>query len=282
MSYREQFLVKPGDRVRLDHIDSSYKGDHETAEAAAVETERYRRKLTRQQTLLFAEKRHSVLIVLQAPDAGGKDGTINHVFGAFNPQGARVVAFKQPTERELAHDFLWRVHPHTPAGGEIVIFNRSHYEDVLITRVHKAIDKSVWTARYGQIRAFEAGLAAAGTTMLKFFLHISEEEQLGRFADRLNDPTRNWKISDADYAERELWHDYTSATEDALSATSTVEAPWFVIPADHKWFRNLAVSGIVAEAIEALDLAYPPPTVDLAQIRRKYHAAEKAAKKERD
>ena len=282
MSYREQFLVKPGDRVRLDHIDSSYKGDHETAEAAAVETERYRRKLTRQQTLLFAEKRHSVLIVLQAPDAGGKDGTINHVFGAFNPQGARVVAFKQPTERELAHDFLWRVHPHTPAGGEIVIFNRSHYEDVLITRVHKAIDKSVWTARYGQIRAFEAGLAAAGTTMLKFFLHIGEEEQLGRFADRLNDPTRNWKISDADYAERELWHDYTSATEDALSATSTVEAPWFVIPADHKWFRNLAVSGIVAEAIEALDLAYPPPTVDLAQIRRKYHAAEKAAKKERD
>ncbi len=282
MSYREQFLVKPGDRVRLDHIDSSYKGDHETAEAAAVETERYRRKLTRQQTLLFAEKRHSVLIVLQAPDAGGKDGTINHVFGAFNPQGARVVAFKQPTERELAHDFLWRVHPHTPAGGEIVIFNRSHYEDVLITRVHKAIDKSVGTARYGQIRAFEAGLAAAGTTMLKFFLHIGEEEQLGRFADRLNDPTRNWKISDADYAERELWHDYTSATEDALSATSTVEAPWFVIPADHKWFRNLAVSGIVAEAIEALDLAYPPPTVDLAQIRRKYHAAEKAAKKERD
>ena len=279
MDYRDKFIVKPGQRLRLNEVDPSYKGHHETADAAVAETERYHPKLARLQSLLYAEKRRSVLIVLQALDAGGKDGTVNHVFATLNPQGARVVGFKHPTDAELAHDFLWRIHPHAPAKGEIVIFNRSHYEDVLITRVHKLIDEAVWTARYERIREFEKGLADSGTTVLKFFLHISKDEQLSRFGERLEDPAHNWKISDSDYAERGLWDDYITAFEDALSHTSTRHAPWFVIPANHKWFRNLAVSQIVADTIDQLSLSYPPPTVDLMEIRRKYHAAEKAAKK---
>jgi PPK2 family polyphosphate:nucleotide phosphotransferase len=280
MDYRDKFIVKPGQRLRLNEIDPSYKG-HQTADAAIAETERYRLTLTRLQSLLYAEKRHSLLIVLQALDAGGKDGTINHVFAAFNPQGVRVVGFKKPTDAELAHDFLWRVHPYAPARGEIVIFNRSHYEDVLITRVHQLIEKAVWTARYDRIREFEKGLAESGTTVLKFFLHISKDEQLSRFAQRLEDPAHNWKISASDYDERALWNDYITAFDDALSDTSTDHAPWFVIPANHKWFRNLAVSQIVADTIDQLRLSYPPPTVDLTEIRRKYHIAEQAAEKAR-
>jgi PPK2 family polyphosphate:nucleotide phosphotransferase len=281
MDCRDKFIVKPGQRLRLKEIDPSYKGHQEAPDAATGVVEGYRHKLAHLQSLLYAEKQHSLLIVLQALDAGGKDGTINHVFAAFNPQGARVVGFKQPTAVELAHDFLWRIHPHVPAKGEIVIFNRSHYEDVLVTRVHKLIDEAVWTARYDRIREFEKGLTERGTTVLKFFLHISKGEQLSRFAERLEDPSHNWKISNSDYAERALWDEYIAAFEDALSHTSTHHAPWFVIPANHKWFRNLAVSQIVAETIDQLGLSYPPPTVDLTEIRRKYHLAEEAAKKER-
>ncbi|VTZ52093.1 Polyphosphate:AMP/ADP phosphotransferase [Methylocella tundrae] len=280
MDYRDLFFVDPDKTLKLKDVDPAYKGHHETAEAAAADTARYQSELMSRQSLLYAEKNHSVLIVLQALDAGGKDGTVNHVFAAFNPQGANVTGFKQPTPLELAHDFLWRVHPHAPAKGEIAIFNRSHYEDVLVTRVHKLIDKPTLTARYARIREFEKGLAEAGTTILKFFLHISKEEQLARFAERLDDPERNWKISESDYAERALWDDYTIAFEEALSATSTRHAPWFVIPANHKWFRNLAVSQIVADTMDDLHMSYPKPTVDLADIRRKYHAAEKAEKKQ--
>jgi PPK2 family polyphosphate:nucleotide phosphotransferase len=204
--------------------------------------EHYRQKLGQMQTLLYAERKHGILIVLQALDAGGKDGTVNHVFAAFNPQGASVTGFKQPTPLELAHDFLWRVHPHAPPKGWVSIFNRSHYEDVLVTRVHKLINKATWTARYDRIRDFETELFESQTRILKFFLHISKEEQLSRFEQRLDDPTRNWKISESDYSERELWDDYVAAFEDALSATSTHHAPWYVIPSNHKWFRNLAVS----------------------------------------
>jgi PPK2 family polyphosphate:nucleotide phosphotransferase len=278
MDYRKAFFVDPADGLRLDRIDPGYKGEHETADSAKAETEHYRAKLGHLQALLYAQRRHSLLIVLQALDAGGKDGTVGHVLGAFNPQGATVTGFKQPTPIELAHDFLWRIHPHAPARGEVAIFNRSHYEDVLVTRVHKAIEKAVWTSRYRRIREFEEGLAANGTTILKFFLHISKEEQLARFAERLDDPRRNWKISTADYTERELWDDYISAYEDALAATSSQAAPWYVIPADHKWFRNLAVSRIVAETMEGLAMSYPEPTVDLAEIRRRFHRAERAAR----
>ena len=190
-------------------------------------------------------------------DAGGKDGTIRHVFSGVNPQGVDVASFKQPTPLELAHDFLWRVHAQAPRAGQIVIFNRSHYEDVLVTRVHKLVDKKTCARRYEHIRDFEALLAESGTTILKFFLHISKEEQLARFAQRLDDPGRNWKISESDYSERELWDDYVDAYEDAISATSTADAPWYVIPANHKWFRNLAVSQIIADAMADLDLAFP-------------------------
>jgi len=273
MDYRKRFYVNPDEKLRLSKLDPGYRGDHESEAAAKQETEHYRVKLTHQQALLYAQRMHSVLVVLQALDAGGKDGTVSHVFSALNPQGTTVVGFKQPTAADLAHDFLWRVHPHAPGRGEVAIFNRSHYEDVLVTRVHKLIKKATWTARYKRIRQFEAGLADNGTTILKFFLHISEEEQLSRFAERLQDPTRNWKISETDYTERALWDDYIEAFEDAISATSTKEAPWYVIPSNHKWFRNLAVSQIMADTMESLSMAFPEPSVDLAEIRRKYHAA---------
>jgi PPK2 family polyphosphate:nucleotide phosphotransferase len=275
MHFESMFRVKPGGKLRLNHLDPSYKGEHESEAAAKQETEHYREKLAHQQALLYAERKHSVLVVLQALDAGGKDGTVNHVFTALNPQGTSVVGFKQPTPLELAHDFLWRVHPHAPGRGDVAIFNRSHYEDVLVTRVHKLIREATWTARYERIREFERGLTDNGTTILKFFLHISKKEQLARFAQRLDDPKRNWKISESDYTERALWDDYIAAFEDAISATTTHEAPWYVIPSNHKWFRNLAVSQIMADKMEELGMAFPKPTVDLADVRRKYHAAER-------
>jgi PPK2 family polyphosphate:nucleotide phosphotransferase len=279
MDYRKRMLVNPGRRLNLKDADPAFHGRHETKEEAAPELERYRQKLIQLQTLLYAEKKHSVLIVLQALDAGGKDGTIKHVFGALNPQGASVASFKQPTPIERDHDFLWRVHPHAPPKGWLAIFNRSHYEDVLVTMVHKLVDKPTCTARYDLIRAFELGLKESGTTVLKFFLHISKEEQLARFGKRLEDPARNWKISESDYSERPLWDDYMEAFEDALSATSTRETPWYVIPANRKWFRNLAVSQIVADTMEELGMSFPEPTVDLAEIRQKYHVAEREEEK---
>ncbi len=278
MDYRKEFRVAPDSKLKLEKLDPGYKGRHELPDEAKQEIDTYQQKLFRQQALLYAEHKHSILVVLQALDAGGKDGTIKHVFTALNPQGATVASFKQPTSNELAHDFLWRVHPHAPGKGEIVIFNRSHYEDVLVTRVHKLIDKDVWTERYQRIHDFEALLTENGTTIIKFFLHISREEQLARFEQRLDDPNRNWKISESDYSERALWDDYIAAFQDAISATSTSHAPWYVIPSNHKWFRNLAVSQIMADTMEDLKLAFPPPSVDLADIRRKYHAVVKQEK----
>jgi PPK2 family polyphosphate:nucleotide phosphotransferase len=283
MDYRKEFRVEPDAKVKLRKLDPAYTGKDELHDEAKKETEVYLRKLFEQQVLLYAEHKHSILVVLQALDAGGKDGTIKHVFTALNPQGTFVTSFKQPTPAELMHDFLWRVHPHAPGKGEIAIFNRSHYEDVLVPRVHKLIGKETWTKRYQQIRDFESLLSENGTTILKFFLHISKEEQLARFAQRLDDPKRNWKISESDYTERLLWDDYIEAFEDGIRATSTKQAPWYVIPADHKWFRNLAVSQIMADTMEDLKLSFPPPSVDLAVIRRKYHAAlkeEKGSKKQ--
>src|SRR5271166_2927774 len=282
MDYRKEFRIDPDDKVKLNKRDPAYTGKHLSEDEAKQEIERYQQKLFNQQALLYAEHKHSILIVLQALDAGGKDGTISHVFTALNPQGTFVASFKQPTPTELAHDFLWRVHPHAPGKGQIGIFNRSHYEDVLAPRVHKLIDKATWTMRIQHIRDFDALLAENGTTILKFFLHISKEEQLARFAQRLDDPNRNWKISETDYTERALWDDYIDAFDDVIRTTSTKEAPWYVIPANHKWFRNFAVSQILADTMEELKLAFPPPSVDLAAVRRKYHEAleeEKGGKK---
>jgi PPK2 family polyphosphate:nucleotide phosphotransferase len=278
LDYRKAFRVKPRQKLKLSKIDPAYKGKHESEAAAKQDTEHYIKKLARQQTLLYADNKHSVLVVLQAMDAGGKDGTIKHVFGAVNPQGVRVARYNVPTPVESAHDFLWRVHPHAPGNGEIAIFNRSHYEGVLVERVHKLVNKATWTERYRNIRDFEALLIEKKTTILKFFLHIGKDEQLARFGQRLDDPARNWKISEADYTERGFWDAYVDAYEDAITATSTADAPWYVIPSNHKWFRNLAISQIMADTMADLELAFPPPPVNLADIKRKYHAAVQQAK----
>jgi PPK2 family polyphosphate:nucleotide phosphotransferase len=276
MNYQQKFRVAPGARVALDQIDPAFKDAHKNHKEAAEEIEHCQRRLRELQDLLCAERKQSMLICLQAMDTGGKDGTINHVLGAMNPQGCRVAAFKQPSTEELAHDFLWRVHRQAPARGEVVIFNRSHYEDVLIARVHNLVPPDVWSRRYDQINAFEQGLVLHRTRILKFYLHISKEEQLKRFKKRLDDPARQWKISEADYSERTYWDDYVAAYEDALSRCSEPDAPWFIIPANHKWFRNLAVARIVVEHLEAMAMTYPPPAVDIEQIRREYHAASKS------
>lgn len=281
MDYRKQFLVKPGSRVRLADLDHSIALKGTEKKSAASEFEKLKSRMDELQFRLYAERKHSLLICLQAPDAGGKDGTIRHVFGSINPQGCRVVSFKEPSSEELAHDFLWRIGHHTPRKGEIMIFNRSHYEDVLIVRVHDLVPKKVWSQRYELINDFEKRLVASGTQVLKFYLHISKDEQLRRFKKRLEDPERHWKISDADYSERRHWNDYRSAYEDALSKCNTPDAPWFVIPSDDKAFRNLAISSIIVDALEKMDMQLPKPTVNLAEIRKKYHEAvgRKMAKK---
>ncbi len=274
MKYSENFRVKPGNTVRLNKIDAAFKDKHEDQASALVEIEKFTHRLRELQYLLYAEGKRSLLIVLQAMDAGGKDGTINHVLGSMNPQGARVYGFKVPSAEEAAHDFLWRIHQAAPQRGQVAIFNRSHYEDVLISRVHGYVPKKVWSKRYELINDFEKNLVDSGTHILKFYLHISKEEQLRRFKQRIDDPARHWKISESDYKEREYWDDYTKAFEDALSKCSTSHAPWFVIPANHKWFRNLAVSQIVVETLESLKMAFPQPTVDIKEIKEKYHKAE--------
>jgi len=277
MKYSEMFVVKPGSKVELDKIDAGFKGEHESHKHALPEIERYCQQLSELQYLLYAEDKRSLLICLQAMDAGGKDGTLNHVLGAMNPQGCSVHGFKQPSEEEAAHDFLWRAHAACPGRGRVAVFNRSHYEDVLVVRVHELVPKKIWSKRYDAINAFERLLAENGTHILKFYLHISKDEQLARFKQRIDDPARHWKISESDYAERAYWDDYRAAFEDALSRCSTAHAPWFVIPADHKWFRNLAVSQIIAETLDGLGMSFPKPTVDMDDIAAKYHAAAKSA-----
>lgn len=273
MDYRKQFRVEPGARVRLAEIDPAYKDPHVDKSDADDDIAADNKKLFSLQYLLYAENKRSLLIVLQGLDAAGKDGTIRHVFSALNPQGARVHSFKEPTPEESAHDFLWRAHTPAPRRGEIVIYNRSHYEAVLVERVHGLITKHVWEERYAFINDFEKNLAANDTAILKFCLHMSEAEQLRRFKRRLDDPERRWKISEADYAERALFPQYVPAYEEMLERTSTPHAPWFVIPSDHKWFRNLAVSKIVLETLDALGMQRPPVRADLDAIRRKYHDA---------
>ena len=272
MSYANEFRIKPGSKVNLPKIDAAYHGSYENEEAAQEELKKYSQRLTELQAMMYAENKHALLIVLQAMDAGGKDGTIHHVMAAMNPQGCTVASFKVPTAEELAHDYLWRIHKNTPAKGRITVFNRSHYEDVLVVRVHNLVPSEVWSKRYADINAFERTLANSGTTIVKFFLHIDKQEQLDRFRDRLDQPDKQWKISDSDYSERELWDDYQKAYMDVLSKCSFNYAPWYVIPANHKWFRDLAVSQILVDTMEGLKMKYPEPSVDLVTIRRLYHA----------
>jgi PPK2 family polyphosphate:nucleotide phosphotransferase len=277
MDYRKRLVVPSGSNLSLADLDPAYKGSYRQKADAWPEIEACVAKMDCLQYQMFAEHEHSLLIVLQGLDASGKDGTIRRVLSGMNPQGCRVAAFKQPTRAELDHDFLWRVHAQVPAKGEVAIFNRSHYEDVLVARVHRLVPRATWSNRYHLINEFESGLQIDnGTTILKFFLYISKGEQLQRFADRLENPLKRWKISESDYDEREYWDEYIAAYEDALTRTSTENAPWFVIPANHKWFRDLAIAHIIVATLEALTIRMPAPKVDLDRIREKYHQAAHA------
>ena len=253
-----RYRVDPGESfVLVDWVPSDVSGVAGSEEKARRDTERWTKRLDRLQELLHAEHRHGVLVVLQGMDAAGKDGTIRHVFEGVNPQGVRVVGFKQPNEVERDHDFLWRAHAPCPALGEMVIFNRSHYEDVLVARVHKLAPKRILRHRYEEINEFERTLADEGTTILKFFLHISPEEQVRRLRERLTDPSKHWKFSPSDLVEHQYWAKYRKAFEEALERTSTEWAPWYVVPSDAKWYRNWLVSRTLVRALEGLGMRLP-------------------------
>jgi PPK2 family polyphosphate:nucleotide phosphotransferase len=262
----QQLIVRPGARVQLARVDAGNTHGIEKADAEK-RLEKNLERLSVLQYLLYAEARRSLLVVLQGIDAAGKDGTIRHVMSGMNPQGVTVTPFKVPEGAEKRHDYLWRVHQAVPEHGMIGIFNRSHYEDVLVVRVHGLVPKAVWQKRYQQIDDFERMLTENNVTMLKFLLYIDKDEQARRFHERIEDKTKNWKFSPADIQERERWDEYIDAFQDALSRCSTSWAPWYVIPANRKWFRNLAVSDIIRQTLEDMKLQFPKPTADLSAIR---------------
>jgi len=254
--------VVPGAKVDLASLDPRETFGW-TKETARDELTAVQGRLRELQERMWAEDRHRLLVVIQGIDTSGKGGTIEHVMGAFPPQAVRVKSFGVPSAEELAHDYLWRVHPHVPGNGEISIFDRSHYEDVLVVRVRNLVPKARWSRRYEQINAFERMLCEEGTTVVKVFLHISKDEQRERLQARLDDPAKRWKFRMGDLAERSLWIEYQAAFEDMLRRTSTSWAPWYVVPADRKWFRNLAVSEILADVLAELDPQYPPVAEDV-------------------
>lgn len=263
----DRYRVEPNAAVDLSSIDANDKSLFDGDKRAG---RRYLRELNQQlehlQELLYAEGKHKLLVVLQAMDTGGKDGTIRHVFEGVNPQGVKVASFKKPTPEELAHDYLWRVHEHTPASGEIAVFNRSHYEDVLVVRVHSLVPEERWSRRYQHIVDFEQMLVDEGTSIVKFYLHIDLDEQKERLQERLDDPEKHWKFAKGDLAERARWSDYMAAYEEMLSRTSTEDAPWYVIPANRKWYRNIVISKILIRELESLDMQYPEAEEDLEGI----------------
>ncbi|HEV8581391.1 MAG TPA: polyphosphate kinase 2 family protein [Thermoanaerobaculia bacterium] len=263
----KRYRVKPGAKVNLTNFDAGatkgFKGSKKDAEELLRELTG---KLEALQEALWAEHKHKVLIVLQGMDTSGKDGTIRHVFEGVNPLGVRVASFKAPTAEELEHDFLWRVHPKVPGRGEMVIFNRSHYEDVIAARVRRLVPPEVWRKRYSQINDFERLLAETGTVILKFFLHIDTDEQKERLQARLDDPAKRWKFRRGDLDDRALWPEYLAAYEEALSRTSQEHAPWYIVPANKKWYRNLVVASILVKTLEDLDLKVPEPEEDLAGV----------------
>ncbi len=262
-----RYRVTPGSEPDLRALDpadtAEFGGSKKDGRKLATELND---RLEVLQEVLYAQGRHKVLIVLQAMDTGGKDGTIRHVFDGTNPQGVTVASFKKPTSEELAHDYLWRVHAQTPQRGQITIFNRSHYEDVLVVRVHDLVPPEVWEKRYEHINGFEKLLADEGTTILKFFLHISKEEQKERLQARLDVPEKNWKFAAGDLEERKLWDDYVDVYQEALRRTSTEWAPWYVVPADRKWYRNMVISQLLVDKLESLDMRYPDPEPGLESI----------------
>lgn len=266
-NFTKELILKPGDKLNLSKYDADdtrgWQKDHRMKSSLDKTLER----LDSLQYVLYAERKRAILVVLQGLDTAGKDGTIRHVMSGINPQGCKVTAFKVPAGEETDHDFLWRIHKAVPGYGAIGIFNRSHYEDVLVVRVHDLVPKEVWTKRYEQINEFESILHCNNVKILKFFLHISKEEQKKRLLERIDDPDKHWKISDADFHERKFWSDYRCAYEDALTKCNADHAPWFIIPSNKKWFRNLAVSHIIAETMESMDLKFPKPKVDVKNLK---------------
>ncbi|MDQ3864944.1 MAG: polyphosphate kinase 2 family protein [Actinomycetota bacterium] len=262
-----RYRVEPGRKVSLSDIDPDETEHYKKKKDVAKELEKQRRRIQDLQERLYAENEQGLLIVLQAMDTGGKDGTIKHVFGGINPQGCRVSSFKAPSAEEANHDFLWRYHKSAPAKGRIGIFNRSHYEEVLIVRVKNMVPEDIWRQRYDQINAFERNLSLNGITVLKFFLHISKDEQKRRLQRRLDNPDKRWKFSSADIKERAFWDDYQRAYEDALNNCSTEHAPWYVVPANKKWYRNLVVARTIADTLEAMGPHYPPAEEGLDKVK---------------
>jgi PPK2 family polyphosphate:nucleotide phosphotransferase len=265
--FSKKLLVKPGIKVKLAKWDPGDTLGWEKNHKMKANLAKTLEKLDALQYLLYAEHKRALLIVLQGLDAGGKDGTIRHVMSGVNPQGCKVTSFKEPSAEEASHDFLWRIHKAVPPIGDIGIFNRSHYEDVLVARVHDLVPRDVWSRRYDQINQFERMLYENNVKILKFFLHISKDEQKKRFEQRIHDKNRQWKISESDFIERKYWDEYTRAYEDALTKCTAPEAPWYIISANKKWFRNLAVSHIVVEALEEMQIKFPPPSVDVKKLK---------------
>jgi PPK2 family polyphosphate:nucleotide phosphotransferase len=261
-----RYRVKPGVAIRLANVNPAESEHYEHKNQVVPELDRHRTRIRDLQGRLYGEHRRSLLIVLQAMDTGGKDGTIKHVFQGVNPQGCQVWSFKIPSTEESDHDFLWRYHQHVPPRGMIGIFNRSHYEDVLIVRVKKLVPEQVWRPRYTAINQFEHALTLSNVTVIKFYLHISKDEQKRRLRSRLDDPDKRWKFSVDDVREREFWDDYQQAYQDAINATSTPEAPWYVVPANNKWYRNLVIARTIADTLEAMDPHYPPAEPGLGKI----------------
>jgi PPK2 family polyphosphate:nucleotide phosphotransferase len=260
-------MVEPGEKVRREAWDPDDTSGFEGGEAEARrESETLDKKLDELQELLYAEHKHKVLVVLQAMDTGGKDGTIRRIFEGVNPSGVRVAHFQEPTPDELDHDFLWRIHQQVPRKGELTIFNRSHYESVLVERVHGLVPKAAWHRRYREINDFERMLSEEGTEILKFYLHISPEEQKKRLQERLDDPAKQWKFSLDDLSERKYWEEYMKAYEQALGETSTEWAPWYIVPSNQKWFRDLLVASIIVKKLKSLDMEYPPLEKDPKSI----------------
>jgi PPK2 family polyphosphate:nucleotide phosphotransferase len=262
LDFSSKLIVPPDKKINLEKYDPADTLGYDNDKKTEAKLDKQLKQLDELQNLFYAEKKRALLIVLQGMDAAGKDGTVRHVMSGVSPQGCSVKSFKVPNSEELEHDFLWRIHKAVPEKGMFGIFNRSQYEDVLVVRVHKLVPKDVWKARYDQINRFEKNLAENDVKLLKFFLHISREEQEKRFQERLHDPRKKWKFSKADAAERKRWDDYVTAYEAVLSRCSTEYAPWFIIPADHKWFRNLAISRIIVETLEEFDMHYPKSPQD--------------------
>ncbi len=259
-------VLRPGKRFRLRDVDPEDARGLDSIEEAKESLVRDLERLRKLQRILYADGRHALLVVLQAMDTGGKDGTIRHVMSGLNPAGCAVTSFKVPSAEEQAHDFLWRIHHAVPARGMIGIFNRSHYEDVLVVRVHGLVPDEAWEARYRQINQFERHLSENNITILKFYLHISKAEQAKRLRERIAEPSKNWMFSEADLEERKLWKQYMAAFEDALNQCSTPWAPWHVVPANKKWARDAMVARAMVETLESLPLRYPKPKTNLSKI----------------